>query len=81
LKNLELGNLEYKIVEEFLADLKKKFGERDEKVMKVVELRKLEQEGMMIKKFVQEFRRTAKECGYEARLLVEEFKREINKGS
>jgi len=27
LKDLELGNLEYKTVEEFLVDLKKKFGE------------------------------------------------------
>ena len=31
-----------------------------------------------MEKFVQEFRRAAKESRYERRLLVEEFKREIN---
>ena len=33
----------------------------------------------MIEKFVQEFRRVARECEYKERLLVEESKREINK--
>jgi len=37
---LELGNLEYEITENFLADLKKEFGE-NEKVVKVAKLRKL----------------------------------------
>ena len=31
-----------------------------------------------MEKFVQEFRRAAKKSRYERRLLVEEFKREIN---
>jgi len=62
LENLDLGNLEYEIAEEFLEDLKKKFGGGDKKVVKVVELRKLEQEGRIIKNFMQEFRRVAREC-------------------
>ena len=31
-----------------------------------------------MKEFVQEFKRAARESGYERRLLIEEFKREIN---
>ena len=62
LENLDLGNLEYEIAEEFLEDLKKKFGGGDEEVVKVVELRKLEQEGRIIKDFMQEFRRVVREC-------------------
>jgi len=32
----------------------------------------------MIEEFVQEFRRVARKNGYKERLLIEEFKREIN---
>ena len=32
----------------------------------------------MMEKFVQEFRRVARESGYKRRLLVKEFKKEIN---
>jgi len=34
--------LEYEIVEEFLADIKKEFGREDEETVKVAELRRLE---------------------------------------
>jgi len=40
LKDLEVKELEYTIVKEFLADLKKKFGEEDDKIIKVAELKK-----------------------------------------
>ena len=40
-ENLELGNVKYEIAKEFLVDLKKEFGEREEEAVKVVELRKL----------------------------------------
>jgi len=42
LEDLESENLEYKIVEEFLADLRKEFGEADKKAVKVAELKRLE---------------------------------------
>jgi len=42
LKDLELGNSEYKMVEEFLAELKKKFRGGDKKAVKVAELKRLE---------------------------------------
>ena len=34
LKDLKGGLLEYKIIEEFLVDIRKKFGERDEESVK-----------------------------------------------
>jgi len=71
--------LEYETVGQFLADLKKEFGKGDEKTVKVVELKRLEQEGRIIEKFVQKFRRVARDNRYEERLLVEEFKREMNR--
>ena len=67
--------MEYETVEEFLAGIRKEFGGGDEESVKVVELRRLEQEGKTMEKFVQEFRRAARGSGYEGRLLVEEFKR------
>jgi len=45
----------------------------------VAELRKLEQERKTLKEFVQEFKRAARESGYKRQLLVEEFKRGINR--
>ena len=76
---MEGGVLEYETTGEFLADLKKEFGEGDEETVKVAELKRLEQGERAIEEFVQEFRRAARGSGYEGRLLVEEFKREINR--
>jgi len=72
--------MEYKIAEEFLTVLKKEFGEEEEEAVKVVELRKLEQGEKTMEKFVQEFKRAARRSRYEGRLLVEEFKRGMNRG-
>jgi len=79
LEDLEGGLLEYKIAGEFLADIKKEFGGEDKETVKVAKLKKLEQGEKMIEKFVQEFRRIARESGYEGRPLVKEFKRGINR--
>ena len=62
----------------FLVDIRKKFGRRDEELVKVAELKRLEQREKIMEEFVQEFRRAARGSGYERRLLVKEFKREIN---
>jgi len=45
MENLESGILSYIIVEEF--------GKGDDKIMKIVELKKVEQENRMIKEFIQ----------------------------
>ena len=65
---------------EFLAEIKKEFGGGDEESVKVAELKKIEQGGRTMEEFVQDFKRTARESGYEGRPLVEEFKRGMNEG-
>ena len=74
LEDLEAELLEYKIVENFLIDIKKEFGRGNEETVKVAELRRLEQESKTMEEFIQEFRRVARGSKYEERLLVEEFK-------
>ena len=49
---MEGSLLEYKIVGEFLADIRKKFGRGDRESVKIAELRRLEQESKMIEEFV-----------------------------
>jgi len=78
MEELEIGEVEYEIVEEFLATLKKEFGGGEEESMKTAELRKLEQGGRTIEEFIQEFKRAVRGNGYEGRPLVEEFKRGMN---
>jgi len=76
---LESESLSYVTVEEFLSDLKEEFREGDDEMTKAVELKKVEQGRKMIEEFVQEFRRTTRESGYKEKLLIEEFKRGINR--
>ena len=78
MEELEAGEVEFELVEEFFTCLKKEFGGGEEKSVKAVELRKLKQGGKTMEKFVQEFKRAARGSGYEGRLLVEEFKRGMN---
>ena len=79
MEDLEAGSLEYKIVREFSADLKKEFREEDNKMMKVAELKRIEQRNGTMEEFIQEFRRVARDSEYEERLLVEKFKQGMNK--
>jgi len=78
LEELEAGELEFETVGEFLAEIKKEFGEGEEESVKAAELRKLEQGGRTIEEFVQEFKRAARGSEYEGQPLVEKFKRGIN---
>ena len=75
IKNLKSRSLSYIIVGEFLADLKKEFSGRDNETMKIAELK---QGNKTMEEFIQELRRAARENEYEERLLIEEFKREMN---
>ena len=79
MKELKAGEFEYKTAEEFLMSLKKKFGGEEEELVKVAELRKLEQGERMMEEFVQEFKRVVRRSEYKGRLLIEEFKRGINR--
>jgi len=61
---LEIRELEYVIVGKFLMNLKKEFDGKNDKIIKVAELKKVKQENRTMKKSIQEFRRMAKENGY-----------------
>ena len=61
-----------------MTDIRKEFGGEDEELVKVAELRRIEQGGKTMEKFVQKFRRAVRESRYKRRLLVEEFKKRIN---
>ena len=63
---------------EFLAAIKKKFRGEEKELVKVAELKRVEQEGRIMEKFIQEFRRAVRGSGYKERLLIEEFKKGIN---
>jgi len=54
MEEMEAGKVEYESAEEFLTCLRKEFGGGEEKSVKVAELRKLEQGGRTMEKFVQE---------------------------
>jgi len=80
MEELESGEIEYEIAEEFFTSLRKEFGGGEEESVKAVELRRMEQGGKTLEEYVQEFKRTARGSGYEGRPLVEEFKRGMNGG-
>ena len=80
MEELESGEIEYEIAEEFLMSLKKEFGGGEDEAVKAAELRKIEQGGKTMEEFVQEFKRAARGCGYVERPLIEEFKRRMNGG-
>jgi len=52
IEDLKSGNLSYTIVGKFLSDLKKEFGRKNNEMMKITELKKMEQEVKTIEKFV-----------------------------
>jgi len=76
--NLKNSSLEFLTMGEFLMDLKQEFGDKDDKSVKMVELKKIKQESKIIKEFVEEFRRAVRDSSFKRRPLIEEFKREIN---
>ena len=68
IEDLESGNIKYVLVEDFLADLKIKF--RRELV---------EQGRRIMEEFVQEFKKAVRGSSFEERVLVKEFKQEMDK--
>ena len=65
MEELESGEMEYETAEEFFTNLRREFGGGEEELVKVAELRKLEQGGKTMEEFVQEFKRAARGSGYE----------------
>jgi len=58
--DLENRNLKFLLVEDFLTDLKQEFGNGDNKSVKVMKLKRVEQEIKIIERFVQKFRKVIK---------------------
>jgi len=52
MEDLKNGNMSYTMVGEFLSDLKEEFDGGDDETMKVVELKKIEQENRTMEEFV-----------------------------
>ena len=78
LEDLEAGEVKYESAVEVLTEIKKEFGGGDEELVKVAELKRMEQGGWNMEEFVQDFKKVARGSGYERRLLIEEFKRGMN---
>ena len=78
LEDLEMGKVEFGSAGKFLLELKKEFEREDEELVKIAELKRIEQGRKMMEKFVQKFKRAARGSRYEGRSLVEEFKRSMS---
>jgi len=65
-------------VKELFTKMREEFGEFNEELRKVDELRLLEQGGRTCDEYVQIFKNTSRESSYEGRSLIEEFKRGLN---
>jgi len=78
MEELNTREVEYKSAGEYLAEIRKEFGGGDEELVKVAELKKIEQKGRTIEEFVQDFKRIARGSRYEGCPLFEEFKWSMN---
>jgi len=79
LEKLKERELEYESVGKFLAAIKKEFRGGKKESVKIAELKRLEQGERTMEEFVQEFRRAVRGSRYKERLLVEKFKRRMNR--
>ena len=62
---MEAEKVEYESAGEFLIEIKKEFGGGDKELVKVAELKRIEQGNWSIEEFVQDFKRIARGSGYE----------------
>ena len=79
MEELATGEIEFKSAGEFLAEIRREFGGRNEESVKVAELKKIEQGGRTMEEFVQDFKRTTSESSYKGCPLIEEFKQGMNR--
>jgi len=78
LDELAKGESEIESAEQLFAKIRNNFGETSEEERKIEQLRTIKQEGRTCDKYVQEFKKVARESGYEGRPLIKEFKRGLN---
>ena len=79
MEELETEEMEFELAGEFLAEIRREFGGGDEELVKVAELKKIEQEGRTIEEFVQDLKKTVRRSSYKGHLLIEEFKWSMNR--
>ena len=80
LDKLSKEKLEVEMIEELFKKIRNKFGKTGEKERKVEQLRTIEQESRMCDEYIQKFKKITRGSGYKRWPLIEEFKRELNKG-
>jgi len=78
LDELAKGESEVESAEQLFMKIRNDFGEMLEEERKIEQLRTIEQAGRTCDEYVQEFKKVARESGYEGRSLIEEFKRGLN---
>jgi len=78
LDEIEKGTSEVKKMEELFEKMREEFREFDKESRKADELRLLVQGPRTCDEYVQEFKRAARGSGYEGRVLINKFKRELN---
>jgi len=78
LDELAKGESEVESAEQLFTKIRNDFGETSEEERKIEQLWTIEQRGRTCDEYVQEFKKVARESGYEERPLIEEFKRGLN---
>jgi len=78
LDKLAKGESEVESVEQLFTKIRNDFGETLEEKRKIEQLRTIEQGGRTCNEYVQEFKKVARESGYERKPLIEEFKQGLN---
>ena len=72
------SSLEFLVVGDFLTNLKQEFKNRNNKLIKVTELKKMKQKNKTMKNFVQKFKKVVRKSGFEGQPLIKEFKKGMN---
>jgi len=79
LDKLAKRELKVETTEELFMKIRNKFGEITEKKRKIEQLRTIKQGERSCNKYVQEFKKVARSNSYKERLLIKEFKRDLNR--
>ena len=79
LDKLAKRELKVETTEELFMKIRNKFGEITEKKRKIEQLRTIKQGERSCNEYVQEFKKVARSNNYKERLLIKEFKRDLNR--
>jgi len=79
LEDFESKEAEFGSAGNFLLELRKEFGRGNKKSVKVAELQRIEQGERIIEKVFQKFQKAVRNSEYKERVLVEKFKRKLNR--